>query len=180
MKIGLVGFAGSGKTTVFNAMTGLNVPVGIGGDIRLGTVKVPDDRIDTLSSIFSPKKTTYAEMRFCDIPGEYGADKKGLSPRALQQIRDQEALCLVLRDFVNPDLADEPDPTGDLQAFSSECLLADLEIVERRLDRIRKEGGMRSKSRHLRRLTRRSCPNTPCAHFRTKNSTANSSADTDF
>ena len=47
MKIGLVGFAGSGKTTVFNAMTGLNVPVGIGGDIRLGTVKVPDDRIDT-------------------------------------------------------------------------------------------------------------------------------------
>jgi GTP-binding protein YchF len=141
MKIGLVGFAGSGKTTVFNAMTGLNVPVGIGGDIRLGTVKVPDDRIDTLSSIFSPKKTTYAEMRFCDIPGEYGADKKGLSPRALQQIRDQEALCLVLRDFVNPDLADEPDPTGDLQAFSSECLLADLEIVERRLDRIRKEGG---------------------------------------
>ena len=91
MKIGLVGFAGSGKTTVFNAMTGLNVPVGIGGDIRLGTVKVPDDRIDTLGSIFSPKKTTYAEMRFCDIPGEYGADKKGLSPRALQQIRDQEA-----------------------------------------------------------------------------------------
>ena len=141
MKIGLVGFAGSGKTTVFNAMTGLNVPVGLGGEIRLGTVKVPDDRIDTLSAIFSPKKTTYAEMRFCDIPGEYGADNTGLSPRALQQIRDQEALCLVLRDFANSDLADEPDPSGDLQAFSSECLLADLEIVERRLARVRKEGG---------------------------------------
>ena len=114
--------------------------MGLGGKIRLGTVKVPDDRIDTLSAIFSPKKTTYAEMRFCDIPGEYGADKKGLSPLALQQIRDQEALCLVLRDFENLDLAGAPDPSGDLQAFSAECLLADLEIVERRLDRARKEG----------------------------------------
>jgi len=140
MKIGLVGFAGSGKTTVFNAMTGLDVPVGFGGEVRLGTVRVPDARIDLLSGIFSPKKTTFAEMRFCDIPGEHGADKKGLSPRALQQIRDQEALCLVLRDFDNPQLADAPDPAGDLDAFSAECIFADLEIVEKRLERARKEG----------------------------------------
>ena len=84
MKVGLVGFAGSGKTTVFNAMTGLNVPMGFGGEVRLGIVKVPDERIDTLSKIFSPKKTTYAEINFCDIPGEHGAEKKGLSPKALQ------------------------------------------------------------------------------------------------
>jgi len=139
MKIGLVGFAGSGKTTVFNAMTGLDVPVGFGGEVRLGTVRVPDQRIDTLSGIFSPRKTTYAEMTFCDVPGEHGADKKGLSPRSLQQIRDQEALCLVLRDFENPALAGDPDPRGDLEAFHMECVLADLEIVERRLDRARKE-----------------------------------------
>ncbi|MCG8469587.1 MAG: YchF family ATPase [Gemmatimonadetes bacterium] len=140
MKIGLVGFAGSGKTTVFNAMTGLDVPVGFGGELRLGTVKVPDARIDHLSGVFAPRKTTYAEMRFCDIPGEHGADKKGLSPRALQQIRDQEALCLVLRDFENPALAESADPAGDLDAFAAECAFADLEIVERRLDRARKEG----------------------------------------
>jgi len=140
MKIGLVGFAGSGKTTVFNVMTGLDVPVGFGGEVRLGTVKVPDTRIDTLSGIFSPKKTTYAEMTFCDIPGEHAAEKKGLSVRALQQIRDQEALCLVLRDFPNPALATDPDPSGDLEAFHAECVLADLEIVERRLARARKEG----------------------------------------
>ena len=139
MKIGLVGFAGSGKTTVFNTMTGLDVPVGYGGEVRLGTVRVPDDRIDTLSSIFSPKKTTYAEMSFCDVPGEHGAEKKGLSPRGLQQIRDQEALCLVLRDFSNPALAADPDPLGDLEAFHAECVFADLEIVEKRLDRARKE-----------------------------------------
>ena len=139
MKIGLVGFAGSGKTTVFNTMTGLHVPVGYGGELRVGTVRVPDERIDTLSRIFSPKKTTYAEMTFSDIPGEHGAEKKGLSTKALQQIRDQEALCLVLRDFVNPAVEGSHDSLRDLEAFHAECVLADLDIVERRLDRARRE-----------------------------------------
>jgi GTP-binding protein YchF len=139
MKIGLVGFAGSGKTTVFNTMTGLAVPVGFGGEIRLGTVRVPDERIDRLSAIFSPRKTTYAEMSFCDIPGEHGAERRGLSRRGIQQIRDQEALCLVLRDFANPALEGAPDPAADLEAFHAECVFADLEIVEKRLERARKE-----------------------------------------
>ncbi len=139
MKIGLVGFAGSGKTTVFNSMTGLNAPVGFGGEVRLGTVRVPDKRIDHLSEVFSPKKTTFAEMSFSDIPGEHGAEKTGLSPRSLQQIRDQEALCLVVRDFPNPSLDSDPDPAGELEAFHTECLFADLDIVERRLERARKE-----------------------------------------
>ena len=139
MKVGLVGFAGSGKTTVFNALTGLHAQVGFGGEVRLGTVRVPDQRIDTLSGIFKPKKTIYAEIAFCDIPGEHGAEKKGLSTKALQQIRDQEVLCLVLRDFENPALEDQPDPLADLEAFHTECLFADLGIVEKRLDRARKE-----------------------------------------
>lgn len=139
MKIGLVGFAGSGKTTVFNAMTGMDVPVGFGGEIRVGTVKVPDPRIRDLSALYVPKKTTYAEMVFCDIPGEHGAEKRGLSPRSLQQIRDQEALCLVLRDFRNPALEQDADPLADLESFHVECVLADLDIVERRLERARKE-----------------------------------------
>jgi GTP-binding protein YchF len=120
-------------------MTGLDVPVGYGGDVRLGTVRVPDERIDSLASIFSPKKTTFAEMSFCDVPGEHGADKKGLSPRGLQQIRDQEALCLVLRDFANPALAEPPDPLADLEAFHTECVFADLEVIEKRLARAVKE-----------------------------------------
>lgn len=139
MKIGLVGFAGSGKTTVFNTMTGLDVPVGYGGQVKMGIVRVPDERIDRLSGIFSPKKTTFAEMSFCDVPGEHGADKKGLSPGGLQQIRDQEALCLVLRDFANPALEDDADPLGDLEAFHAECIFADHVIVEKRLDRARRE-----------------------------------------
>lgn len=139
MKIGLVGFAGSGKTTVFNTMTGLAVPVGFGGELRIGIVRVPDARIDRLSKIFSPKKTTYAEISFSDIPGEHGAEKKGISTKALQQIREQEALCLVLRDFQNPAVEGDPNPLADLEAFHVECVFADLEIVERRLDRARKE-----------------------------------------
>jgi GTP-binding protein YchF len=139
MKIGLVGFAGSGKTTVFNTMTGLDAPVGYGGEVRLGAVRVPDERIDRLSRILSPRKTTYAEITFCDVPGEHGAAKRGLSPRSLQQIRDQEALCLVLRDFRNPAVEGEPDPLADLEAFHAECVFADLNIVEKRFDRARKE-----------------------------------------
>lgn len=139
MKVGLVGFAGSGKTTVFNTMTGLHVPVGYGGEVRLGTVRVPDERIDRLSQIFRPKKTTYAEIAFCDVPGEHGAEKKGLSTKSLQQIRDQEALCLVLRDFENPAVEGKVDPLGDLEAFHTECVFADLELIERRLARAQKE-----------------------------------------
>jgi GTP-binding protein YchF len=141
MKVGLVGSAGSGKTSVFNTMTGLQVPTSFGGELRLGAVRVPDARIDVLSRMFSPKKTTYAEVTFCDVPGEHGSDKKGLSTRALQQIREQDALCLVLRDFVNPALDTAADPVRDLEAFQLECTFADLDLIERRLERMKKEGG---------------------------------------
>jgi GTP-binding protein YchF len=139
IKVGLVGFAGSGKTTVFNTLTGLSVPTGFGGEVHLGTVKVPDERIDALSRIFKPKKTTYAEIVFSDIPGEHGAESRGLSRKSLDRIREQDVLCLVLRDFDNPALDRAPNPVTDLQAFLTECLLADLGVVERRLDRARKE-----------------------------------------
>jgi hypothetical protein len=139
MKVGLVGFAGSGKTTVFNVLTGLKVPTGFGGEVHLGSVKVPDQRIDALSRIFKPKKTTYAEIVFSDLPGEHGAESHGLSRQALERIREQDVLCLVLRAFPNPALERGPDPFADLQAFLTECLLADLGAVERRLDRSKKE-----------------------------------------
>lgn len=139
MKFGLVGFAGSGKTTLFNAVTGLDAPVGYGGEVRHGAARVPDPRIDALSRIFRPRKTIYAAINFRDVPGDHGAGGQVLSPATLQRIRDQEALCLVLRDFANPALTGDPDPMGDLEAFSAECVLDDLGIVERRLDRARKE-----------------------------------------
>jgi len=139
MKIGLVGFAGSGKTTVFNTLTGLSVPTGFGGTVHLGTVKVPDERIDRLSAMFKPKKTTYAEIVFSDIPGEHGAEHKGLSRKALEPIRTQDVLCLVLRAFPNPAVEAKADPAAELESFHTECILADLEMVERKLDRGKKD-----------------------------------------
>lgn len=139
MRFGLCGFPGSGKTTLFNAMTGLDAPVGYGGEVRVGTVRVPDPRVDFLSRVHSPKKTTHATINLRDVPGEHGGVPQVLSPRSLQEIRDRDALCLVLRDFVNPALEGDPDPLADLRAFHEECVLADLAVVERRLDRARKE-----------------------------------------
>ena len=97
MKIGLVGFPGSGKTTVFNALTGLSAETGYGaarGKTNLGVVKVPDARVDALAQIFKPKKTVYAEITFCDVaaaatPGE----GKGLDERMLRAMREVDALC---------------------------------------------------------------------------------------
>lgn len=139
MKIGLVGFAGSGKTTVFNTLTGLGVPIAFGGDVHLGTVKVPDERVDRLSALFKPKKTTYAEIVFSDIPGEHAVGNKSLSKKALERLRDQDVLCLVLRAFPNPALETAADPAAELEAFHAECVLSDLGTVERRLDRAKKE-----------------------------------------
>jgi GTP-binding protein YchF len=112
--------------------------VGYGGEVRLGTVKVPDERIDKMTKLFKPKKTTFAEITFSDVPGEHGAEK-GLSRKSLQQIRDQDVLCLVLRAFDNPALEAEPNPLGELESFHAECILADLDLVERRLDRAKKD-----------------------------------------
>ena len=139
MKVGLVGFPGSGKTTVFNAMTGQDAPVGYGGEVRRAVVDVPDPRVEWLSALYRPKKTTFASIVFCDIPGEHGSERRGLSTAALQQVRDQDALCLVLRGFDNPALEHAPDPSAELEAFHAECVLADLLFVERWLERARKE-----------------------------------------
>ena len=139
MKVGLVGFPGSGKTTVFNAMTGQDIPVGYGGEVRRAVVEVPDPRVDWLSALCRPRKTTHAGIVFCDIPGEHGSEQRGLSTAALERVREQEALCLVLRGFDNPALEQAPDPAAELEAFHAECVLADLVFVERWLERARKE-----------------------------------------
>ena len=74
MKIGLVGYPGSGKSSVFSALTGQSVETGYGSQNKtnLGVVKVPDPRVDALSRLFSPRKTTYAEITFTDVGGGHG------------------------------------------------------------------------------------------------------------
>lgn len=141
MKIGIVGFPRSGKTTVFNALTGLDAAVGFGGDLskpNLGAIKVPDERIDRLSEIFSPKKTTYAEVVFVDYPGRPDASAS-IDRGTIAQMRDADALVQVVRDFEDPAAERAADPKRDIEGFAAELLLADLEIVEKRLERLRKD-----------------------------------------
>ena len=142
MKIGLVGFPGSGKTTVFNALTGLAAETGYGaarGKTNLGVVKVPDARVDALAKIFEPKKKVYAEITFCDVavaasPGQ----GKGLDEQVLRAMREVDALCQVLRGF--PDSAGAViRPLQEAHDFEAEMNLSDLILVEARLERLKKE-----------------------------------------
>ncbi|MGH7785868.1 MAG: redox-regulated ATPase YchF [Candidatus Binatia bacterium] len=155
MKIGIVGFPHAGKTTVFNALTGLHAAVGgysDAGKPNLGAIKVPDARLDRLTAIFSPKKTTFAEVVFVDFPG--AAERAGavLDSATLVQMRDADALVQVVRGFVDPTTQDAADPARDIEAFKSELVLADLAIVEKRLERLRKEKGKEAEAELLDRL----------------------------
>jgi len=144
VKVGLTGFSGAGKTTVFNALTGLSAPTAGGGDGRpnLGVIKVPDARVDRLAEIHRPKKTTFAEISFVDFPPPRAAAQKRsvLDADTVAQLRDADALVEVVRGF--PDLAGAaPAPVADLEAFGTELLLADLAVLEKRLERLKKEKG---------------------------------------
>lgn len=154
MKIGLVGFPGCGKTTVFNALTGLAAQTGPGaakpGSKNLGVVGVPDDRVDRLATLYQPKKTTHAEITFCDIAG--GAGVRELDRGVLNSMREMDALAQVLRAFDNDSLGIEQDPQRELSDLQAETVLADLEIIERRIARLRKDGSSPQELKLLERI----------------------------
>jgi ribosome-binding ATPase len=137
MKIGLIGDRGAGKTTIFNMLTGLQAQVGgYGGkeEVHLGVIKVPDVRIDRLSQIFKPKKTTYAEIRFTDFPPSQGEENLKSNSALVTQMREVDAIALVLRAF-DP----AADPLKELNGLITEMILADMAVVENRLSRLKKE-----------------------------------------
>ncbi len=145
MKVGIAGFPRSGKTSIFNALTGQHADVGgfsEPGKVHLGSIKVPDARIDKLSEIFQPKKTTYAEMIFVDFPAAAeAAGSHALDTATLTQMRESDALVQVVRGFADTISGDAPNPLRDLANFKSELLLSDLVLIEKRLERLKKEKG---------------------------------------
>lgn len=135
MRVGICGYPGSGKSTVFSALA----PGGKADrDVAYGNIKVPDARVDYLASVFHPKKTTYAEITFVDVGG--GSRAGGaFPPEVLQNMRNADVLVHVVRGFDNPSLPTPPDPLRDDKAFSDELLLLDLGTLEKRVERYKKE-----------------------------------------
>lgn len=139
MKAGLVGYAQTGKTTLFNALTGQNVQTGGSGKSKsnLGVIKVPDERLLQLTAIYKPRRTVHAEVLFVDVPGPRSKGS-GIDGVTIQALQEMDALAVVLRGF--PSLEGEPaQPARELADFETELLLNDQVVVERRLERLAKE-----------------------------------------
>jgi GTP-binding protein YchF len=143
VKIGLIGLPGSGKTTIFNALTKLEAPVAAQSNGRaepnVGVVKVMDERVTRLSEFYLPRKTVYATVEFIDFTGlAEGAGRSAVfSATTVGMIKTMDALTLVIRNFED-EFTGPPSPEEDLRHVNDELLLADLMVVETRLERIEK------------------------------------------
>jgi len=129
MKVGIVGFAGSGKSTVFQWLTGARPDPGKAQLGQTGVAKVPDPRLDLLSAKFQPRKTTPTALDFLDTPGLLPSERRD-NPRRLGILREANGLLVVLNGFSEADLA------GQLRRFREELMFADLEIVSNRMARL--------------------------------------------
>ena len=135
MKLGITGLAGSGKTTVFEALTGEFSDTGSKTENRMGTIRVPDARIDKLSAIFNPKKTIYAQVEYF-LPGKSGKAKdSGKEDAAWTAVRDADALIHVIRNYKMFGL-EEPDPASDFSLLDQELIMMDLAQTEKRIERM--------------------------------------------
>ncbi len=141
MQIGIIGMKFTGKTTLFNAITGAQQPTGQGGvEPHRAVGKIPDPRLDKLTEMFNPKRTVHAAVEWVDIPGfegGAGADGGREATRFLEHGRKVDALAQVVRCFDGGYGA--PDPVGELEAMALELILTDLQVVENRLERLAKD-----------------------------------------
>jgi GTP-binding protein YchF len=145
MQVTIVGLPASGKTTVFNALTGAHAETGgfSGGRAvpNVSVVKVPDERVDRLAALFNPKKTAYADVTYVDVAIPAGAAREGsVNPDVLAQIRNADALLHVARAFDDPASVVAADPWRDVDDLDLEFTVADLSVIEKRLEKLATQG----------------------------------------
>jgi hypothetical protein len=135
MKIGIIGLPGSGKTTVFEALTGNLSDSGRRDEPRIGTIRVPDSRVNVLSDMYQPKKTIFAQVEYF-LPAQAASTKESAKGDALwNQVRDCDALIHVIRNFGGYGL-EAPTPKANSSAMEQEMILTDLVSVEKRIERL--------------------------------------------
>jgi hypothetical protein len=132
MKLGLVGYQGSGKSTLFELLTAVKPDPAKAHLGQLGTAVVPDLRFDRLVALFKPKKTSPARIELFDTPG---LDRKAqdVNAQRLGVIRESNALVLVVGCFAGA------DPVADVRSFQDDIILADLQVVTNRMSRLQKD-----------------------------------------
>ncbi|MBQ9704212.1 MAG: 50S ribosome-binding GTPase, partial [Clostridia bacterium] len=147
MKLGIVGLPNVGKSTLFNALTNAgaqsaNYPF-CTIEPNVGVVAVPDYRLDELAKMYNPELYTPAVIEFVDIAGLVrGASKgEGLGNKFLSHIREVDAVVHVVRCFENNDIIHvdgSVDPLRDVETINLELIFSDIEIMERRIDNLKK------------------------------------------
>lgn len=153
-RLGIIGLPYSGKTTLFNALTGSEQPVGAFSsagtqiEVHTATVDVPDRRLDALGAAFQPRRTTHAKVTYADTGGlRRDAARQGLPGQLVNHLEQMDGFLQVLRAFddpAHPHPEDSIDPIRDAKLMEDELLLHDMLTVERRLERLveeRQKGG---------------------------------------
>lgn len=138
MKVGLVGYAGSGKSTVFQWLTGETPDPSKVNQGQQAMTDVPDERLAKVAAAIKPKKTTYTKLAILDTPG-LQADERKDNPRRLGILREANGIVIVIEGFSRSDFADQ------LRRFREELLFADLEIVSNRVTKV--EASLKKKAR---------------------------------
>ena len=139
MEVAIIGLPQSGKTTIFNALTGGHAGAS-GGEAQVGVVKVPDPRLDVLAGMYQPKKNIHAEIKCWDPTSpESPARSQGIGGKYRNVLQGADAFLLVVRCFTNPAVphpSGGPDSVRDLSTMLGDLALADQEVLERAVDRL--------------------------------------------
>ena len=156
MQLGIIGLPQSGKTTIFNALTHGDQPIGTAKgrmEVHTAVINVPDERVDRLSEMFHPKKKIYAKVTYADIAGlGRAADKGEISGQLLNQLTQMDGFIEVVRCFEStmvPHAHGSVDPARDIKLMDEELMLNDQIKVERKLEGLaeeHKKGGGRDKA----------------------------------